>query len=185
MAIAQGAGAEVPFRRPVELSDDFTGTLPVIAHAVKTVEAAGGRHDIVCCAYPAAVLVSAADYHAALSSLNESRAEYVFSAARYSYPIQRALRQKNGHEVELFFPEHAQTRSQDLEPAYHDAGQFYIGRRDAWLEQRPILAPHSRIHLLPADRVQDIDTMEDWDRAERLWLLQRSAATQSGARANR
>lgn len=85
------------------------------------------------------------------------------------YPFQRALRLLPGGGVEMFHPEHRLTRSQDLEPAYHDAGQFYWGTARAFLDELPTFAPHSRAYVLPAHRVQDIDTEEDWQRAERLF----------------
>jgi N-acylneuraminate cytidylyltransferase len=75
----------------------------------------------------------------------------------------------------MFWPEHRLTRSQDLEEAFHDAGQFFWGRRDAWVEQRPIFTERSHMFLVPRYRVQDLDTLEDWQRAERIVeLMQQS-----------
>lgn len=173
-AVAADAGAEVPFRRPRELADDMTGTLPVVAHAVRTIDELGKGAPLVCCVYPAAVLATAQDLRTALRMLQEPGVDYVFTCNSFGYPIQRALRRTASGGCEMFWPRHRETRSQDLEPAFHDAGQFYCGRREAWLEQRPLFTPASRMLVLPRHRVQDIDTPEDWQRAELLFqLLQR------------
>lgn len=167
--VAMRAGAEVPFRRPEELANDTAATIPVIAHAIHMLEALGWHGTHVCCVYPAAVLSRPSDYRQALEMMAESPApDYVFTAASFPYPIQRALRANEAGGCEMFWPEHRQSRSQDLEPAFHDAGQFYFGRRDAWVEARPLFAPASRMLVLPRYRVQDIDTAEDWARAELL-----------------
>lgn len=167
--VAVHAGAEVPFRRPEELATDSAATIPVIAHAILTLEASGWSGTHVCCAYPAAVLIRPSDYRRAQEMLvGSAAADYVFTAASFPYPIQRALKLSPGGSCEMFWPEYRQTRSQDLEPAFHDAGQFYFGRRDAWVEERPIYSQASRMLILPRSRVQDIDTGEDWERAELL-----------------
>ncbi len=169
--IARAAGAEVPFRRPDELSNDYAGTTPVIAHAITELERSGATLASVCCVYPAAVLVTAADYRRAKETFDTARVDFVFTATSFGYPIQRALRQTSEGGCEMMWPEYREWRSQDLEPAYHDAGQFYFGRRDAWLEDRPIFSADSRLLVLPRDQVQDIDTLEDWRRAELLFQL--------------
>jgi pseudaminic acid cytidylyltransferase len=171
-AVAEQAGADVPFRRPAELSGDRAITAPVIEHAVRVMDEKGFRADYVCCVYPAAVLARVDDVRAALAILaDEPKLDYVFAGTSFPYPIQRALRRAPDGTSLMFWPEHAKTLSQDLEPAFHDAGQFYWGRRDAWLEQRPVFSPTSHLFVLPRYRVQDIDTPEDWDRAELLFQL--------------
>jgi pseudaminic acid cytidylyltransferase len=173
--VARAAGAEVPFRRPAELANDITGTLPVIVHAIGEMRSCGMQPAYVACVYPAAVLTTVADLRAAWELLRESGADYVFTATSFPYPIQRALR-RSGAGCEMIWPEHRETRSQDLEPAFHDAGQFYFGRCQAWLGSRPLFSPRSRMLELPRHRVQDIDTPEDWERAELLFrLLERDA----------
>lgn len=164
--LAAREGAEVPFRRPAALADDHTPTAPVIAHAIAEVMAAGAAPDFVCCAYATAPFLRATDLRAGLDLIAGSGADFVFAATGYGFPIQRALRLLPGGAVEMFEPCHFTTRSQDLEPAYHDAGQFYWGRPEAWCEGRPVFGPRSRVVLLPRWRVQDIDTVEDWERAE-------------------
>ena len=165
--IAADAGAEVPFRRPAELSDDLTPTWRVIAHAISALEIAGWKGSYVCCAYPAAVFSKPEDFRQGLVTLaGTPEADYVFTATAFAYPVQRALRRDPDGGCEMLWPEHRETRSQDLEPAFHDAGQFYIGTRRAWVEGRPIFSRASRMLILPHYRVQDIDTIEDWKRAE-------------------
>ncbi len=167
--VAIRAGAEVPFRRPDELANDTTATIPVISHAILALESLGWRGDLCCCAYPAAVLTRPGDYRTAFDMLRlDPPPDYVFTATSFPHPIQRALRSVEGGGAEMFWPEHRQTRSQDLEPAFHDAGQFYFGLRDAWTEARPLFSSTSQMLVLPRYRVQDIDTQEDWDRAEML-----------------
>ncbi len=95
--------------------------------------------------------------------------DYAFSVTSYAFPIQRAIRITKNNRIEMFNPEHLNTRSQDLESAYHDAGQFYWGRVDAWLAGKPIFSPDAVPIVLPRHRVQDIDTPEDWDQAE--WIF--------------
>jgi pseudaminic acid cytidylyltransferase len=171
-AVASAAGAEVPFRRPEELSNDVAGTLPVIAHAIREMEARGSIFRYVCCTYPAAVLSRPSDVRAARDLLHGQDVDYVFTATSFPFPIQRALRKTPDGFCEMFRPEHRETRSQDLEPAFHDAGQFYFGRRESWLESKPLFGPRSKMLELPRYRVQDIDTPEDWTRAEMIFRLQ-------------
>jgi len=110
-----------------------------------------------------------------LALLRESQAEYVFSVTQYRFPIQRALRLDESGQLAMFQPEFFHTRSQDLEEAYHDAGQFYWGRSQAWLQQTPIFSCDARPLILPSHRVQDIDSEEDWLRAE--WLFKAMLAS--------
>jgi len=162
-------GATVPFIRPAELSDDHTGTIPVIRHAIEWFNAQGQQVEHACCLYATAPFVSSEDIQRGLGRLTEAGCDYAFSVTSYAFPIQRAIHLNADGRVEMFNPEHFNTRSQDLEEAYHDAGQFYWGRSDAWLEGRMIFGPGSVPVVLPRHRVQDIDTPEDWVRAE--WLF--------------
>jgi N-acylneuraminate cytidylyltransferase len=175
-AIGRAAGAAVPFMRPAALADDVAGTVPVIKHAILELDALDIRAEYLCCVYPAAVLSTAADLRKAWELLDSSDVDYVFTSTSFPYPIQRALRRTSAGRCEMFWPEHLETRSQDLEPAYHDAGQFYFGRRAAWMEGRPPFGPRALMLELPRWRVQDIDLPEDWDRAEMIYrLLQQTA----------
>lgn len=165
-AIAKRAGAQVPFMRPPELSDDFTGTIPVIAHAVQWALTQGMSLDAVCCIYATAPFIQSADLARGLHALNGGTWQYAFSATDFAAPIFRAFKQTATGGVEMFYPEHFNSRSQDLPIALHDAGQFYWGRPTAWHEGKRIFDPHSTAVMIPRWRVQDIDTPEDWVRAE-------------------
>lgn len=167
--VARMFGAEVPFMRPPELSDDHTGTTPVIAHAVNWANHNSCTVEYACCIYATAPFLLAADLCRGLELLKQESAEYAFSVTSYPFPIQRAVKITDKHRVEMFAPEHFQSRSQDLEEAFHDAGQFYWGTANAWLRGKPLFSEHATPVKLPRHRVQDIDTPEDWVRAE--WLF--------------
>lgn len=174
-AVARDWGAEVPFFRPVELSGDHAGTIPVIAHAVQWQQANGKAADQVCCIYATAPFVQAQDLQTGFQTLLDTGVDYAFSVTSFAFPIQRAIRITKEHRVEMFHPEHFHTRSQDLEEAFHDAGQFYWGKADAWLAGKPIFSPDAAPVILPRHRVQDIDTPEDWERAEWMFRAQQQA----------
>jgi pseudaminic acid cytidylyltransferase len=168
-ATAAALGAEVPFRRPAALADDLTPTLPVVAHALRCLADAGAPAEFVCCAYPTAPMLEPADLVQGLALLGEGSWDYVFSATTFAFPIQRALRHTAHGGVEPEFHEFIERRSQDLPEVFHDAGQFYWGRAGAFLDGRPIFSPRARPLMLPRHRVQDIDSPEDWARAELLF----------------
>lgn len=167
--VASEWGATVPFLRPAKLSDDFTGTLPVIRHAVEWLNQNDCPVEYACCLYATAPFVSAADLKEGLQLIQDSGSSYAFSVTSYPFPIQRAIRITDNGRVAMFNPEHFHTRSQDLEEAWHDAGQFYWGTAEAWCEEQAIFGEDSVPVKLPRHRVQDIDTPEDWNRAE--WLF--------------
>lgn len=165
--LAQACGAEVPFRRPPALSDDFTGTNLVVRHAVDWIESSHGPVTQVCCIYATAPFVRPADLLAAHSLLTPGL-DFVFSATTFDFPVQRALCRSTENRVRPMFPEWIGSRSQDLEEAIHDAGQFYWGTPAAFRLHDVVFNAAARAYLLPRHRVQDIDTLEDWQRAE--WL---------------
>lgn len=167
--VAKAYGADAPFVRPAELSDDYIGTIPVIAHAIQWQKDNGGSASHVCCIYATAPFVLAEDLQRGMALLESSGADYAFSVTSYAFPIQRAIRITPEQRVEMFQPDQFNTRSQDLEEAWHDAGQFYWGQAAAWLAQKPIFTDAATPVSLPRYRVQDIDTLEDWVRAE--WML--------------
>ena len=175
-SVAEQYGAEVPFFRPDEISDDYATTLDVIQHALLWCQQNGYPVDMACCIYATAPFIKPRALKDGLSLLAETGGDYVFSATSFPFPIQRALKLKAGGEVSMFHPEHLNTRSQDLEEAYHDAGQFYWGREDAFLQGKPIFAEGSRVVLLPRNEVQDIDTEEDWLNAENLYAAMKGTA---------
>ena len=167
--VAREWGALVPFMRPAKLSDDFTGTLPVIRHAVEWLNEHDTRVEYACCLYATAPFVSADDLQRGFRLIQDTGSRYAFSVTSYAFPIQRAIRITENGRVAMFNPEHFQTRSQDLEEAWHDAGQFYWGTAEAWCNELPIFGEDSVPVKLPRHRVQDIDTPEDWVRAECLF----------------
>lgn len=166
--VAQAFGAELPFVRPPELADDHTPTVPVIAHAIRTCEEFGWNIEDVCCIYPGVPFISTDDLRIAHSQLQTTNANYVFPVTSFPSPIQRALRRLPDGAVCPFQPEHVATRTQDLEPGYFDVGQFYWGRKQAWLDGLNIHLNGTTI-LIPEWRVVDIDTLADWERAELLY----------------
>jgi pseudaminic acid cytidylyltransferase len=164
--VANKYGAETPFFRPAELSDDYTGTNEVIKHAIEWYRNKAETISFVCCIYATAPFVEVEyikEGYEKLISLNKS---FAFTATSFPFPIQRAIRINNSDEVEAIWPENISKRSQDLEDAYHDAGQFYWGKSEAFVNDEVIFSPSSVAVLLPRHLVQDIDTLEDWRRAE-------------------
>jgi N-acylneuraminate cytidylyltransferase len=164
--VARDCGAETPFVRPPELSDDLTGTNEVAAHALNWLAADGHPAEIGCCIYATAPFIRPDDLRRGYEALISTGKSFAFSVTTFEFAIQRAIRLVPGDGVTPFFPEWIKSRSQDLEQAYHDAGQFYWGRREAFCAGLPVFADHSVPIVLPRDRVQDIDTAEDWRRAE-------------------
>ncbi|MBN2896303.1 MAG: pseudaminic acid cytidylyltransferase [Campylobacterales bacterium] len=161
---AKSLGAEVPFMRPQALSNDHTPTIPVIAHAIEALEAEHAQ--AVCCIYATAPFLRPNDLREAYRKLINAQKSYCFPVVDFGFPIQRSVRLDETGNVEMFWPEHFAIRSQDLPKAYHDVGQFYWGRAGAWLEGKPIFAPHSTAIIIPRYLDHDLDTPEDWERAE-------------------
>ncbi len=167
--VARKHGAEVPFMRPAELSDDYTGTIPVICHAIEWQKQHGSSPTAVCCIYATAPFLRVEELLRGLEYLEKTGADYAFSVTKYEFPIQRAIRIASSRRVEMLYPENFNTRSQDIEETYHDAAQFYWGLSQAWLAGRTIFSEVAVPVVLPNHRVQDIDTPEDWECAERMF----------------
>ena len=165
-AAAVESGAEVPFLRPASLSDDYVGAAAVIAHATHWAMGQGTPVEAVCCLLATAPFIHVEDLITAWRELDGGDWNYVFAATEFAAPIFRSFTASPGGGVEMVFPEHVNSRSQDLPKALHDAGQFYWGRTEAWIEQKPVFDKHSKPLMVPRWRVQDIDTAEDWTRAE-------------------
>lgn len=176
--VARAYGATVPFMRPPELADDHTATVPVIAHATHWFRSRGKPVEEVCCIYATAPLIEASEIREGLRLLLAHHCDYVFTATTFSYPIQRALRIDESLRVSMFHPEYEQLRSQDLEPTWHDAAQFYWGKAESWLENKKLFQNRSRVLPIPPSRVHDVDTSEDIERLEMLF----SAAMTAGRR---
>ena len=168
--VARLQGAEVPFVRPAALSDDHTATIPVIRHAIEYLSDKGQTPSHVCCIYATAPFLHPADIRRGFAIIESTACDYAFSTTSYAFPIQRAIRINKQGKVCMFFPEYANTRSQDLEEAYHDAAQFYWGQTQAWISEKAIFGASSAAVHIPRYRVQDIDTVEDWVMAEYLFF---------------
>ena len=176
--VARSCGAEVPFLRPSQLSDDHTGTTAVIAHAVEWLAEHDQCPEHVCCIYATAPFLNAEDLRQGLELLSSGDWSYVFSATDFAAPVFRAF-QAGAEGLKMLYPEHEMTRSQDLPDVLHDAAQFYWGRKDAWLQQRSMFAADSTVVRLPRWRVQDIDTPGDWARAESMMRAGTGGASNS------
>ena len=171
-AVARENGAETPFVRPRELADDFTDTKAVVAHAIRWLEQQQGCNaDAICCVYATAPFVRSADIVAGWRLLETGQWRFVFSATPFVAPVARAFSLESGGGVRMLFPENFAARSQDIPEVLHDAAQFYWGTREAWLDDQPIFGAKSTVVRLPAKRVQDIDSEEDWSRAEALHAI--------------
>lgn len=169
--LARNCGAEVPFVRPPELADDFTPTIPVIRHAIQWCQQQSPSVERVCCLYATAPMLQVQDLVTGWERLRaDAELDFAFAMTSFAFPIFRALRVTTPQQrVAMFWPEQQGVRSQDLEEAYHDAGQFYWGTVSAWLQQEGIFTAKACGVLVPRHRVQDIDTPEDWLRAEALF----------------
>jgi pseudaminic acid cytidylyltransferase len=168
--LARDCGAQVPFMRPAELADDFTGTAAVIAHALQVLSEQGDEFDHACCIYATAPLLQARFLDQGLNLLKQHpHKAFAFSVCDFGFPVQRALTLDAHGALTALYPQYRNTRSQDLSVAYQDAGQFYWGRSDAWRRGEVLYSPSSLPVILPRHLVQDIDTPQDWKRAEYLY----------------
>lgn len=164
--IARQYGAEAPFVRPAELSDDHTGTSAVVVHAIRWQMAAGIKPDLTCCIYPTAPFLLIDDLLEGMTALASPRWKFAFSVTDFESQVFRSFIESADGGVEMLFPQYRPVRSQDLPQVLHDAAQFYWGRTDAWLEGAPVFDRDSYLVRLPRWRVQDIDTEDDFLRAE-------------------
>jgi pseudaminic acid cytidylyltransferase len=169
--VATRYGAEIPFIRPPELSNDYTATLPVIKHAIKWLEDNENFVENVCCLYATAPFIQPKIISNAFQQLQQSKTEYCFGVTSFSFPIQRAIKITDIGRVQMFYPEHFLSRSQDLEESYHDAGQFYWGKSQAFKDEVPTFSEVASPYILPRYLVQDIDTIEDWIMAEAMYKV--------------
>ncbi len=164
--VARAHGAQVPFMRPAALADDYTGTAAVIVHALQQLPA----FDYACCVYATAPLLQARYLRQGIELLEQRPDKsFAFSVCGFGFPVQRALTLDEQGALTALYPEFRETRSQDLPEAFQDAGQFYWGRSAAWLRGEVLYSPASLPVILPRHLVQDIDTPEDWKRAEYLY----------------
>lgn len=172
--VSRKYGAEIPFIRPKKLADDHTGTNEVVKHALLWFAENNQVIEEVCCIYATAPFVTSKSIIEGYKKLIDNNKLFAFSVTTFPFPVQRALRVDSEGSIEAVNPDKIFSRSQDLKEMYHDAGQFYWGRAEAFLEDRVIFSSVSVPVILPRYLVQDIDTREDWDRAELMFkaLLQ-------------
>ena len=169
--VAKSFGASVPFMRPDELANDYANTIPVVKHAIEWFDDQVQAPSEVCCLYATAPFVRASTIRKAYEQMQSTQADYCFTATSFAFPIQRAIKVTAENQVEMFYPEYLETRSQDLEDSYHDAGQFYWGKAEAFKQQRSIFSKSATPYILPRYLVQDIDTLEDWEKAELMYKI--------------
>lgn len=168
-AIASEWGSTTPFLRPKPLSEDSVGVVAVTRHAIEWFHEHSTDVTHACCIYATAPFLKPEFLKAGFDLLVEKKVHFTFSATRFSYPIQRAFRVTENGEPEMFWPEHYSSQSHELEAAYHDAAQFFWGTAEAFMAERVPFSAGSHPVIIPAYLVHDIDTPEDWERAERVF----------------
>jgi len=169
--IAREYGAEVPFIRPTVLANDFARTEDVVCHAIDWLVKEGMQPEFICCIYATAPFIQVNYLQQGYYKLVSSTATTVFSVTKYPYPIYRSLKISEEGRIEMIWPEYENLRSQDLPESYHDAGQFYWANARKFMKEKLLFARDSLPVILPRYLVQDIDTMEDWETAERLFAV--------------
>lgn len=169
--VAKHYGAEVPYLRDVSLAGDHVATRPVINDTIRRLEIMGVQADLLCCIYPTAALMLSNDLIEALKVLEASDHSFVFSCTEYPHPVERSFKIHKQRGIEMLFGEHRLSRTQDIQPTFYDAGQFYWGKKEAFLANESMFSDKSLPWILPSYRTCDIDTEEDWKRAELLFKL--------------
>jgi pseudaminic acid cytidylyltransferase len=162
--VARAAGAEVPFIRPAELAGDYIATVPVIQHAIASVNMPQLQH--VCCIYPTAAFLTPQILHDASVKQQTIEADFIMPVTAFSCPIERALLITEPGLLAMREPEHLNTRTQDCQALYHDVGQFYYGTVAAWLSSKAFYEQRVAAIQIPKYRAHDIDTQQDWLLAE-------------------
>jgi N-acylneuraminate cytidylyltransferase len=170
--IAKSFGATIPWIRSRDLSDDYTTTVRVMQDAVGKLDANLTNLRNVCCLYPATPLLKSTFLSESYKVLEEGKWEYVFAGVRQETSPSRFFSIGSSGGVEMLFPEHLETRTQDLVDVFADAGQFYWGPKSSWLSALPIFSQKSTIIEIPRKMVLDIDTMYDWECAENIFATQ-------------
>ena len=166
--ISRMAGAETPFIRPKSLADDFTPTVPVIAHAISACTELGWKIDNACCIYPCAPFIKPLDLKKVFAQMSLANSMFAYPVTEYVHPTQRAMRRSNNGKMSFIYAENELKRTQDLEKTYHDVGQFYWGQAKAWLDNKKMHTDGIGV-IVPSWRFVDIDNEEDWSRAEHIF----------------
>lgn len=168
--ISRQCGAETPFLRPANLSDDHTATRPVIQHAVEQIEQLTGKTaNEICCIYATAAFLTKQDLLAGFANLKNPSTLFCFAGASYPHPIQRAFSKNTQNQITMANPAATKSRTQDLVEFYHDVGMFYFGKRQGFFSDTPMFSDKSKMIQIPKLRAVDIDEPEDWDFAEAIF----------------
>lgn len=167
--IAKSYGAEVPFKRPQEISDDFSTLNDVLKHAIDFIENDGFLYEYVCCIYATAPFIEIDDVRRGFELINTKKWESVIAATNFSYPIFRSFEKDKKGGLKMVFPDHYSSRSQDLPEIFHDAGQFFWAKSEFLKKSPSGFNQNNTIIEIPNYRAQDIDTDEDWQRAELIY----------------
>lgn len=165
------AGAKVPFMRSAENSNDFAGTAEVICEVIEKYNSQNISFDTGCCIYPTAPFLTSDTLKSGYDIFNNKKYDVLFPAIQYSYPIQRSIRLMSDGRVEMLWPENYTKRSQDLEPIYHDVGQFYWFNTEVMLIKKKLFTDNSGVLVVSEMLSQDIDNEEDWRLAEMKYKL--------------
>lgn len=163
--IARQYGAQVPFYRSEKTANDFATTNDVLLEVLAEYEKRGERFEIGCCLYPTAPFVTARKLQNAMAQLEGSDADTLIPVVSFSYPPQRAMIVREGRLV-FEYPQYLDSRSQDLEPHYHDVGQFYLFRTEAFQRNQKLMIGNILPYVISEVEVQDIDNQTDWEIAE-------------------
>lgn len=159
-------GAVVPFFRSPKTSDDFATTADVLTEVLTEYEKMGKKFTHICCIYPTAPFVTARNLKQAMELLVEKQADSVMPVVKFSFPPQRSVVVGENGNLVPKWEEYMNCRSQDLEPFYHDCGQFYCLNVARFLEEKKMIMSNTRPLFMDEMQVQDIDTEEDWRIAE-------------------
>ena len=170
--LAKSYGAEVPFLRPNNLSDDFTGTSEVVKHTINWLLKEKVKFKYVCCVYPTAFFINHNDIKTSYNRLKKNRNDYVFSASNLTSSFYRSFFIKK-RKIKMMFKDNYVSRTQDFKDLYIDAGQFYWAAKETWLKDKQIFSNNSSIYYLPKNSYVDIDNIEDWKFAEKLFKIKK------------
>ncbi len=172
--ISKEYGAEIPFTRPTELADDFTGTDEVVLHAISWFQNQNIAIKYICCIYATAPFIQSEYIKKGFELLRGKQATSCFSVTTFPFSIFRALKINEEGKLQMIYPEHLHTRSQDLPTTYHDAGQFYWANVEKYVKEKRFYSENAIPIIIPRYLVQDIDTFEDWKRAELMYKVLQS-----------
>lgn len=163
--ISKKYGAEIPFMRSKKNSDDFAGTEEVVMEVLAKLNRSNSGSDRYCVIYPTAPMLSKELLKSTFKEFVQKNSDALFTIAKFDYPVQRSLKLKN-NLISFWMPKHEKSRSQDLHPHYHDAGQLYWIKASSFLQQKKLFMKKTAGHVISSEMVQDIDTPEDWKSAE-------------------